>query len=55
MVQNQSGIEAADANVRENGAKAREVKGKIYNATFLLQLAGVSTSTNYTNCQALIS
>ena len=45
-VQNKSVVEEANSKVSENGAKAREIKAKIFNATFLLQLAGVSDIYN---------
>ena len=39
---NRSGLEAANSKLREKGTNARELKARICNQQFLLQLAGVS-------------
>ena len=40
-LQNRSGTEAADKQIRERGKEAREIKGKLYAQSTLLQLAGL--------------
>ena len=39
---NRSGIEASNRDVREKADKAKELKGKVMNAEFLLLLSGFS-------------
>ena len=38
-VRNRSGVEAANTDVRQNGDKAQELKGRILNEEFLLLLS----------------
>ena len=40
-LQNRSGTEAADKQIRDRGKEAREIKGKLFNQSTLLQLAGL--------------
>ena len=41
-LQNRSGCEAANSQVRKRGQEARQMKGALLNQTTLLQLAGLA-------------
>ena len=41
-IMNRSGTEASVRKVRERGLEAREIKGKLWNQTTLLHLAGLA-------------